>query len=156
MSIRVFISHSVAPWELPLVNGIAEEAARRGAVPLLPDRDWDSRNIPRRIKTQIEKANYLIGIATKDGLHIPWLNAEVMYGQSLKPSKALLLVVDSEVQVNPSYERVTIDRKDPLSTISQVSQRILELIQDKSTQDVIGGLVVGGLILLLLDSLRRD
>lgn len=156
MPIRVFISHSLTPVELALVSAIAEEAAIRGAAPLLPDRDWDAPDIPRPIREQIEKADYIIGIATKDGPHHSLLNAELNYGRSLKPSKALLLVVDPDVPVDPSYDRVLIDRKDPLSTVARVSQKIQELIQNKKTQDIITGLLVGGLVLLFLDSLGRD
>ncbi|MDI6839550.1 MAG: toll/interleukin-1 receptor domain-containing protein [bacterium] len=157
MSIRIFISHSVAPRELALVDAMAEEVARRGAVPFIPRRDWKPDNVvPEDIKKEIKKANYIIAIASQEGHHSQWVNTEVVYGQNLTPRKPLLLVADAKVPINSSCKKIVINRSNPLSTISEVSQRIQRLIQDKKTQDLLTGFLVGGLILLFLYSLKKD
>jgi len=40
MSFRVYVSHSVAPYELGAIYGMAELAARKGMEPIIPDRQW--------------------------------------------------------------------------------------------------------------------
>jgi len=136
---------------------MAEEAARRGAVPSIPNRDWEpDRVIPRRIQNQIADSDYIIAIASQGGGHIAYLNKEIAYSQSLTPRKPLLLITDPTIQVNPSYERIIINRGNPLSTISEVSQRIQRLIHERNTQNLLTGILVGGLTLLLLYSLKED
>lgn len=157
MPIRIFISHSVTPRELVLVNAMGEEAARRGAIPSIPDRDWTPNGpMPDRIARQIEDSNYIIAVATERGHHFQWLIAEITHSQQLSPRKPLLLVTDPAIQIDPSYERIIIDHTNPLVTISEVSHRIQKLIQDKNTQNLLTGLLVGGLTLLLLYSLKED
>ncbi|MFQ6089528.1 MAG: toll/interleukin-1 receptor domain-containing protein [Candidatus Methanofastidiosia archaeon] len=157
MPIRIFISHSVAPRELVLVNAMAEEAARRGVTPSIPDRDWVPNNrIPKRIRRQIEDSDYIIAIASERGHHSQWLNAEIIYNQRLSSPKPLLLVTDATIQVDPSYERIIINYSNPLGTISEVSHRIQRLIQDKNAQNLVAGVLIGGLTLLLLYSLKED
>lgn len=157
MSIRIFISHSVAPRELALVNVMAEEAARQGVIPFIPDRDWPSNeSIPDRIRRQIKDSNYMIAIASENGHHLDWLNAEIIYSQRLSPRRPLLLVTDAAIQVDPSHERIIIDHTNPLSTIAEVSHRIQRLIQDRDTQNLLKGLLVGGLTLLLLYSFKKE
>jgi hypothetical protein len=157
MPIRIFISHSVTSRELVLVNAMAEEAARRGAIPSIPDRDWTpNRPIPSRIRRQIEDSNYIIAIATERGHHSQWVNAEIIYSQRLSPRRPLILVTDTTVNVDTSYERIILNHSNQLTTISEVSNRIQRLVQNRDTQNLFTGLLVGGLTLLLLYSLKED
>lgn len=153
---RIFISHSVEPKELVLVNIMAEELAQLKVTPTISDREWQTNEIPRRIRKQIEDANYMIGIITDKGHHFPWFNAEIIYSQKLSPKKPLLLVADASIQVDPSYESIIINRRNPLNTISEVSRKIKRLIQDKETQNLIAGILIGGVALLLLHLSRED
>lgn len=153
----IFISHSVAPKELALIDAMAGEVLRRGERPIIPRRDWNPDNaIPEDIRTQIRDSNCIIGIATQGGHHYPWLNVEVSYSQELNPPRPLILVADAEVPINPSYQRIVINRNNPFGTISEVAQRIQRLVQDRDTQNLITGLVVGGLILLFLYFLTKE
>lgn len=152
MSVRVFVSHSVAPWELALVNSVADAVAQRGAVPMIPDRAWDPEveELPARIKTQIRDAEYLIAIASQWGKHLPWLNQEVAYSRQLSPPRLSVIVADAEIAIPPGYECIRMDRANPLTTLAQVSQHVHRLVQDKQAQALLRGLLVGGLALLFL------
>lgn len=155
MSVRVFISHSVAPWELALVNGVADVAARRGAVPVIPDRDWNPQaGVPKHVGKQIIDAEYIIAIASQFGRHLDWLNQELIHGRRL--SKPFLIVADDGIPVDPSYNCIRLDRMDPWTTLTRVSQHIQTLVQDRQTQNLLGGLLIGGLALIFLSSLKRD
>ena len=150
MPVRVFISHSVAPWELALVNSVADVTAQRGATPTIPDRAWKPSvdSLPSRIAAQIQASDYLIAIATQWGQHLDWLNQEVMYNQQL--SKPSLIVADAGIPLAPEYDCIRIDRANPLATLIHVSNRIQGLIQDHQTQALMRGLLITGLALLFL------
>lgn len=150
MSVRVFISHSVAPWELALVNSVADVAAQRDAIPTIPDRAWDPSvgELPDRIAAQIQHSDYVISIASQWGQHLAWLNQEVMYSQQL--SKPSLIVADAQIAIPPEYDCIRMDRANPLTTLAQVSQHIQRLVQDKQAQALLRGLLIGGLALLFL------
>lgn len=151
----IFISHSVAPWELALVNGVADHAARQGAAPIIPDRDWDPQwGVPQRIARQITDANYIIAIASQFGRHLDWLNQELIYGQRL--SRPSLIVADAGIQVVPDYNCIRIDRMNPWVTLTQISQHIQGLVQDRQTRNLLTGLLIAGLALLFLSSLKGE
>lgn len=154
MPVRVFISHSVAPSELALVNGVSDIAARRGAVPLIPDRDWDPRlRVPPHITAQISDADYILAIASQFGRHSDWLNQELTYGRNL--SKPTLIVADPVIQVALGYDCIRIDRANPWDTLTRVSKHIQDLVQDQQTQNLLRGLLIGGLALIFLSSLEE-
>jgi hypothetical protein len=152
MVIRVFISHSVAPRELALVNSVADIVAQRGAIPVIPDRTWNpiSEDVPERIAVQIRDSDYVVGIASQWGHHAEWLNKEVAYGRLLQPAKPTLVVADREITIAPAYECVRMDRTNPLATLGEIERRIQGLVSDQQTQNLLRGLLVGGLVLLFL------
>ena len=154
----IFISHSVAPRELALVNGVADVVAERGETPIIPDRDWDSpaEPLPSRITAQIRSSDYVIAIASRWGRHINWLNQEIIYSQQLLPPSPFLIVADVEVPVAQGYACIRINRSDPLATLSQVSSQIQRLVQDREMQSLLKGFLVGGLALLFLSSLEES
>lgn len=152
MAVQVFISHSVAPWELAFVNGVADVAAQRGAIPTIPDRAWNAPAdpLPARVAALIHSGDYVIALATHSGQHLEWVNQEVMASQQLSPPKPLLLVADAGLPVTPGYRCIRIDRLNPLATLSEVSSRAQELIHEQSSQALVRGLLVAGLALLFL------
>lgn len=153
----VFISHSVSPWELALVNAVADVADQRGLPPIIPHRDWDpAADLPSPIAAQIESSDCIVAIATQGGQHLNWLNLEVTYSQQLPSPRPLLIVADNGILVNPDYRCIRINRREPLTTLSQVRGQIDRLVQDAQTQQLVRGLVIGGLALLFLSSLRGE
>lgn len=152
MSVPVLLSHSVAPWELVLVNRVADVVAQRGAIPMIPDRGWDPvvEELPDRIKTQVRDSEYLITIASRWGQHLPWLNQEVAYSRQVSPPRPSVIVADAGIAIPPRYDCIRMDRANPLTTLAQVSQHIQRLVQDKPTQALLRGLLLGGLALLFL------
>ena len=78
MSFRVFLSHSVSPAKLGIVYTIAEEAARRGMQPYIPDRTWDpAQQLPERISSALQEADVCVAVATQFGSQLPWVNSEI-------------------------------------------------------------------------------
>ena len=152
MSVRVFLSHSVASWELALVNSVADVVAQRGAVPMIPDRAWNPsvEELPDRIKAQIQESECLIAIASQWGHHLPWLNQEVTYSHQLSPSRPSVIVADAGIAIPPEYDCIRMDRANSLVTLAQVSQHIQRLGHDRQTQALLRGLLIGGLALLFL------
>ena len=152
MAVQVFISHSVAPWELAFVNGVADVAAQRGAIPTLPDRAWDAPvdPLPARIAAQIQSADYMIVMATHSGQHLDWVNQEVTASQELSPSKPLLIVADVGLPVASGQPCIRIDRTNPLATLQEVSSRVQHLIHEQSSQALLRGMLLAGLALLFL------
>ncbi|MFH1859502.1 MAG: hypothetical protein ABH870_00570 [bacterium] len=153
MSTTIFISHSVAPSELAIVAVTAEESLRRGATPLVPGRDWDPEEMPQQISDQINSSDYMIAIASQNGGHLSWLNTEINYWQS--KGKPFLLVSDAVVQTNPLCERIILNRNNPLSTISEIHKKIEQKIHDNNAREIISGLLIGGVILMVLCSLKE-
>lgn len=152
MSVRVFISHSVAPGELALVNSVADVTAQRGAIPVIPDRSWNplSEKLPERIAVQIRDSDYVIGIASQWGHHLEWLNQEIEHSRQLSPPKPSLIVADREIAVAPEYQCIKMDRSNPFKTLAQVGIEIQRLVHDSQAQSLLRGLLIGGLILLFL------
>jgi len=155
MAIQIFISHSVAPRELAIVNTVADVAASKGAVPIISHRNWDpTGTLPLSVKRQIKSSNYVIGIVTQNGHHVDWVNAEITYSQ--RANRPVLIIADKGLKISPQYKVILIDRTVPMKTISTVSIEIQKLIKDEETKNLVGGLVIGGLILLLLSSLKGE
>lgn len=148
---RVFISHSVAPGELALLNGVADIVAQRGGTPLIADRDWKpSEPLPPRIAALIHDADIFIALATHAGFQTEWVNKEIAYAQSQNPSLPILVVADQGVSVAPGMNVVRINRRDHWQTLRAVAERIRGMPQDEQGQQVLGWLLLGALILLLL------
>ncbi len=149
---RVFLSHSIAPWELALLSGMADTVAHQGALPFIPDRDWRSPDdrLPERVCTLIREADFIIALATRQGRHLPWMNQELAYASTLTPGRGVFVVADPGLEIPPGFDVVWLNRQDPFQTLSSVGQRIRTLIQDHHAQELLRWLVVGAVILLLL------
>lgn len=144
--IQIFISHSVAPRELAIVNAVADVAASKGAVPIISYRNWDPIGIlPGYIESQITSSNYVIGIITNNGHHLDWINAEIAYSQ--KMNRPILVLADEGINISSQDQIIRIDRTNPMKTLFLVSAEIQRLIGDEEVRNLVGGLVIGGLIL---------
>lgn len=149
MSFKVFISHSVAPGELGVVYAMANEIAKRGASPFIPDRDWQPEGeIPERILSNLKETNYFLAIATSSGFQLPWLNREVKEG--MKEKKQLLIVTDAGIKIPTKTSCVRIDRTNPAKTIKLVSAHLAKFGKDKETKELLTWLGIGGILFLLL------
>lgn len=154
MVFKVFISHSVSPVELGIVYGIADEAARRGMEPYLPDRDWNPmEELPDRICSALQHADVCVAVATQFGKQLDWVNAEIA-GALVKPTP-LIAILDSPLPTqDPQIEgaRVTITRDDLPETLTRAIQKIEEVRLEQSQKTTLTWLVVGGLLFMLTQS----
>lgn len=154
MAFGVFISHSVSPVELGIVYGIADEAARRGMEPYIPDRDWNPLGqIPERICSALQHRDICVAVATQFGKQLDWVNTEIA-GALAKPTP-LIAILDSTLPIqNPQIEsaRVTIARDDLPGTLSRALRKIEEVRLQQSQKAALTWLVVGGLLFMLTQS----
>lgn len=149
MAFNVFISHSVAPQELGIVYAIANEGAKRGMNPFIPDRDWDpKREIPERIQPYLKGTDYILAIATSSGFQLEWLNKEVTEGE--KEQKPLLIIADRGLEVPQKLAHIWIDRANPAKTIHRVSEHLEKFGKDKEMNKLLTWIGIGGLLFLLL------
>jgi hypothetical protein len=139
-----------------MVNALADLAARKGWVSIIAYRDWGTEgDLPARVKSQIGMADFVVVVATVSGHQTDWVNQEIAYSQRLQPPKRIIIVADTEMQVEGDAV-IHINRENPIETIGQVSQRISQMIQDQNTRNLLGGLLIGGLILWLLSSSGKE
>lgn len=146
MEFSVFISHSVAPRELAIVYALAEEAAKRGLSPFIPDRDWDPRaDLPSLIRSAIDKCHAMVVIGTNFSRHPDWVIRE----STEAGSKPILFVLDPQWNVSGAVNRVNIDRSDLTATIRDTTQRLADMKLEKDLTNALTWLVVGGLLFTL-------
>ena len=151
----MFLSHSVSPAELGIVYGIAEESARRGMQPYIPDRDWDPKQqLPERIFAALEEADVCVAVATQFGTQLPWVNSEIA-GAVAKPIP-LIAILDAALPRQDAVvegARVTITREDLPGTLSQALHKIEEARLQRTQKAALTWLVIGGLLFL---SMQED
>lgn len=151
MAFKAFISHSVSPMELGIAYGIADEAARRGMEPYIPDRDWDPADqLPERIISALQATDVCVAVATHFGTQLDWVNAELM-GVVAKSTPLIAILDASLPPQDPQIERarVTITRHDLPGTLARALQKIEEVRVQQSQKTALTWLVVGGLLFML-------
>lgn len=155
MSFRVFLSHSVSPAELGIVYAIAEESARRGMQPYIPDRDWDpEQQLPERISAALREADVCVAVATQFGAQLPWVNSEIA-GAVARPVPLIAILDSALPPQNALVEgaRVTITQEDLPGTLAQALHKIEETRLQQTQRAALTWLVIGGLLFL---SMRED
>lgn len=152
MTFRVFISHSVTPAELGIVYAIAEEAARRGMEPYIPDRNWNpEQQLPNRISSALREADVCVAVATQFGTQLPWVNSEIA-GAAVKPTPLIAILDSTLPRQDEQIEtaRVTIVRDNLPATLAQALQKIEKVRLQQTQKTALTWLVVGGLLFLLM------
>jgi hypothetical protein len=156
VSFKVFLSHSVNPVELGIVYAIADEAARRGMQPYIPDRNWDPMDqLPERIFSALLESDACVAVATQFGTQLVWVNAEIA-GALVKPIPLIAILDSSLPPQDPQIEsaRVTIIRNDLPGTIARAAQAIEKIRVEQDQKAALVWLVVGGLLFMLTQSDR--
>lgn len=150
MSFRVFLSHSVSAAELGIVYAIAEEAARRGMQPYIPDRNWHpAQQLPERVHSALQDADVFVAVATQFGTQLPWVNCEIA-GAAAKPIP-LIAIFDSGLPPQDAAlesARVTMTRDDLPGTLARALQKIEEARLQQTQKTALTWLVIGGLLFL--------
>lgn len=153
MPFRVYISHSVAPHELGAIYGVAELAARKGIEPIVPDRRWQAVMPPPRIAQLLTNLDAFVVVATSLGQDLEWVNRElsVALQSGLNPQN-VISAVDQGIEPPVTGAMLTINRDNLAETVAE-AVRVLERLQlQRSQQNLLAGLIVGGLVALLLAS----
>ena len=152
MSFRVYISHSIAPYELGAIYGMAELASRKGMEPIIPDRRWQSITPPPRIMQLLAGLDAFVVIATSAGQDLELVNRELSTALELGlKSQNVISVIDQSIQPPGAGVVVILDRTNLRWTEEVV--KVLEKFQlQRTQQNLLAGLIVGGLIALILAS----
>src|SRR4030042_2405515 len=154
MAFRIFISHSVAPKELGIVYAIINEGSKRGVVPFIPDRSWNpSEGLTDRVSSSIKDADFLLAIATGSGMHLDWLNKEILQASLL--GKPLLIIVDDTISMPDDMKHIKIDRANPSKTINEASRILEQYGKDKESKELLTLIGIGGLLFLLLMGVKK-
>lgn len=152
MAFRVYISHSVSPWELGVIYAVAEEAEKRGMVPFIPDREWDATTYPPpRTSGPLMEADSLLAIATSGGRHLPWLNQELELWSGLPKADRVIYLTDANMAVEPGLKayRVLIDRSDLAGSLKAVAAYLEQIKLDKERKGLLGWLALAGILFAL-------
>ena len=153
MAFRVYLSHSVAPHELGAIYGMAELAERKGMQPIVPDRRWQRVTPPPRITELLGGLDAFVIIATRLGGDLERVNAELSEAVrlGLKPEN-VVSVVDEGIEPPQWGPVITIDRYNFRATMEQVVGTLERFQLDRTQRNLLGALIVGGLVALLLAS----
>ena len=153
VAFRVYLSHSVAAYELGAVYGIAELAARRGMEPIVSDRRWAPTAPPVRIVQSLTGLNAFVVMATSSGSELEWVNTELAEALKLGLSPAAVVsVIDSGVEPPATGRILTINRASLAETISETAATLEQLQMERKQKNLLAGLLLGGLAALLLAS----
>lgn len=153
MPFRVYISHSVAPHELGAIYGVADLAAKKGMEPIIPDRRWQPIAPPPRIDQLLRNLDAFVSVATASGQDLEWINRELSTALQLGLNpQNVVSVIDQGIKPPNTGAVLIINRSDIIATITE-AVKVLERLQlQRVQQNLLGGLIVAGLVALLLAS----
>jgi len=147
---RVFISHSVGPYELGLLYGLIGQSQAQQLQVFIPDRRWNSgAPVPPAVESAIRSSDCVLVLATRYGANTAHVNAEL----ALSTGKPVIVVADAEMMLSANerihQNRITIDRNSLSNTIDSAVQGIRGLALQASQQETLTWLLVGGLLWLM-------
>jgi len=149
----VYLSHSVSPWELAQVYVLARETERHGLQTFIPDRNWQpSLGVPNHLKGLLHQADMVLAFVSLNGHHSEWVNQELIEAHS----KTLVTLAEQGIQLDGLDEQNVVrfsQSGDMAVAIQRVIGRLQGLEFPRSANNLLTGLIVGGLVLLLLRGL---
>lgn len=121
--------------------------------PIVPDRRWQAVMPPPRIAQLLTNLDAFVVVATILGQDLEWVNRELSAAlQSGLNPQNVVSVVDQGITPPLTGAVLTINRSNLAETVVE-AVRVLERLQlERSQQNLLAGLVVGGLVALLLAS----
>lgn len=154
LSPSVYLSHSVSPSELGQVYALAQQLIARGVVAEIPHRAWTPESdVPHDLRTAIRNSELILLVATVNGRYLDWVNREL---EAAGRNKPVIALVESGIDVHgvPQANQVIFDRYGNLLLAAEkVIQRIHSLEPSPQTNDAVGALALGALVLLFLAAL---
>ncbi len=152
----VYVSHSVSPSELGPVYALAHQLGYQGVEAVIAHRQWDPHgSFPNDLQGALNRAQAVVLFSTMDGHYGDWVNRELQVARG----KPVIAVIEHGVVpqgITPDNIIYFSRGGDVTGTVEQVINRLRNLGLQKPTEDLLGALVVGGLILLLLAAFKED
>ncbi len=151
---NVYISHSVSPVELAQVYALAEDATRQGLRPTIPHRQWSPNGpLPADLQSSLKKSQAMLLFVTTLGQYDDWVNTEVRE----MGNKHLVALIEEGVQLSgvPPENTVRFSRFGNFANAVDVAtNRLRHLGLKKQNENLLAGLLIGGLVLLLARGLE--
>lgn len=137
MAFKVFISHSVSARELAIVYALAEETAKQGIDPFIPDRNRPPQGgVPARVLPELQTSDAMLAVATKFGTHPQYVSAEI---DAFDITKPVLAILDPDVDLSTAHpiRKIQINRFDLAATVFQASEELKSLQMAKAGKDAL-------------------
>ncbi len=150
MTFEVFLSHSVAPDDTPLLAELERRGEPFGIHFYLAERDVQpGRSLSVKIRTAILRADLVVALLTKHGVASPWVNQEIGFA---KERKRIVPLVEAGVKptgIIAEMEQVRFDRDRPSEAFDRVTNFLQRLKADKEFWEVVA-IVAGAALVIVL------
>lgn len=122
MTYTVFISHSMADEDRPVVKALVDRLRTQGISPYLAERDpQPGRSLSSKVLEQINGSDLVAVFWTKRGAGSTWVNQEI--GAARAAGKLVVPFVERGVTVTgllEGVERVEFDRDNPKEALESI------------------------------------
>ncbi len=162
MVLNVFFSHSTGvedSWIVDSVENYYRSNPQFGVDIYIAERYPEpGRSISEKIMERIRESDCVLFLLTKNGTYSQWVARE--YQSALENRKPIVPLVEKDVEKEAKSflgdrEYVTFDRDNPRDTFSWLVQYLDSLKGQKERDELIQGLIVGGLFILGLFALSK-
>jgi hypothetical protein len=145
MAFTVFVSHSMRPADLGLINQFCAHLKLYGIQCYMAERDWKfGASLTAKIEEAIKRSECVLAFLTKDGAASAYVNQEIGIAHNMR--KPIIPIVEKGatlqgLQVGTEY--VELDREQPGWCATMISARLAQLSKDKDVQVAIAWGVLG-------------
>lgn len=152
MTYKIFISHSMDPWDKDFINLLNSSLNQYGIIGYIAENNPEyGQNISEKIKKNIDDSDVVLVLYTKSGQSSQFVNQEI--GYALKGRKKCIIIKEKNVKISGliyGTDIIDYDTMYPQEAITKLLNYTLPLKKSKEKLNgLIGlGLMVGGGYLL--------
>lgn len=140
MAYNVFISHSMAERDRPLLDAFVTHLQGHGIDCYVAERDWQfGQSLAAKIEENVARCDCLVAFLTVDGARSSYVNQEI--GLAKGRSKPCLPVAEKGVDLRGlqvGVEYLELDHSEPTSCIVALGQHLSRLKASKENNTAIG------------------
>jgi len=150
----VFLSHSMAPEDQPIIQSIFDNIHAVGAQCYMAERDWMfGHSLGEKLEARLTASDCLVAVLTKGGSGSPYVNQEIGMANALK--KLVIPVVEKGVDLRGfqvGVEWLELDRANPQEFLTKLNPYIVRLAAAKEKSNIIAWSLLAGFAALALKS----
>lgn len=152
MTYKIFISHSMDPWDKEFLDLLYQTLERYGITGYVAEYNPEyGENITEKIKQNIDSSNLILVLYTKSGQISQFVNQEIGYG--IRANKKCIIMKEKDIDLRGliyGTEVIEYDSMNPQKAISEFINYIQPLKKSKEIRDrlITLGLIAGGAYLL--------